>query len=174
MPADSVFYNPLFDILTNLLHDAELTVREGLPNIYCGLISVMLFFCFLFCRRISARKKILNCAMLAFLLLSLNWNKLDFLWHGLHFPNQLPYRYSFVVSFLLVSLAYEAYLHLRETSFKQLAGIAAGIAVYMLLAEKLSSDKLKPEFIYAGLFLLLVYTAFLCVYRTGKQKEALI
>lgn len=174
MPADSVFYNPLFDILTNLLPDAELTVREGLPNIYCGLISVMLFFCFLFCRRISARKKILNCAMLAFLLLSLNWNKLDFLWHGLHFPNQLPYRYSFVVSFLLVSLAYEAYLHLRETSFKQLAGIAAGIAVYMLLAEKLSSDKLKPEFIYAGLFLLLVYTAFLCVYRTGKQKEALM
>ena len=92
MPRETTFYQSLLDLFTNLLPNVEPTVREGLPNVYCGLLSVILFVFFLLSRRISLRKKLLNCALLGFLFLSLNCNKLDFMWHGFHFPNQLPYR----------------------------------------------------------------------------------
>lgn len=174
MPADSVFYSPLMDVITNLLPNTQLTVREGLPNIYCGLITVMLFVFFLLAKRIPVRKKLLNCLFLAFLILSLNWNKLDFIWHGLHFPNQLPFRYSFVVSFLLIALAYEAFTHFREISAVQVAGVTAGFLGYVILAQKIFKDDFSQEFVYVCLFLLFVYAAFLAVYRMGKVNHTLM
>ncbi|MCQ4636781.1 YfhO family protein [Anaerovorax odorimutans] len=174
MPTDSTFYTPLMDIITNLLPQTQLTVREGLPNIYCGLIAVMMLVFFLLAKSIPLRKKLLNCVFLAFLVLSLNWNKLDFMWHGFHFPNQLPFRYSFVVSFLLIALAYEAFTLFREISFTQIAGVTAGICGYVILAQKLYKDDFSPEFAYVCLLLLFAYAAFLAVYRTGKFNQTLM
>ncbi len=171
MPEDSSFYHSLLDLVTNLLPETELTVREGLPNIYCGLICFMLVILFMLLKRVSIRRKLLNCGFLAFLFLSLNWNKLDFVWHGFHFPNQLPFRYSFVVSFLLVILAYEAFLNIREISGKQIGILVAGAAVYILLAQKLYEETFSAEFVYVCLLLLLLYGAFLAAYRTGLYHE---
>lgn len=174
MPEDSTFYNSLMDVLTNLLPDTQLTVREGLPNIYCGLLAVLMFVFFLLAKRVPLRKKLLNCGFLAFLFLSLNWNKLDFIWHGLHFPNQLPFRYSFVVSFLLVALAYEAFTRFREITATQLAGVIAGTFGYIILAQKLYQEEFEPEFAYVCLLLLLFYAAFLAIYRLGRFNETLM
>lgn len=174
MPTDSTFYSPLMDVITNLLPNTQLTVREGLPNIYCGLITVMMFVFFLLAKRIPVRKKFLNCLFLAFLILSLNWNKLDFMWHGFHFPNQLPFRYSFVVSFLLIALAYEAFIHFREISLVQIAGVTAGFLGYVILVQKIFKDDFSQEFVYVCLFLLFVYAGFLAVYRTGKFDHTLM
>lgn len=174
MPADSVFYNPLLDIVNNLLPQTELTVREGLPNIYCGLLSVMMLVFFLLIKEIPLRKKLLNCGLLAFLILSLNWNKLDFLWHGLHFPNQLPYRYSFVVSFLLITLAYEAFLCFSKISPHQIAAVAAAGTLWILLTQKLSGEDYSPEFAYVCLLLLFMYSGFLGLYRLEKLNRSFL
>lgn len=174
MPTDSTFYHSLMDVITNLLPNTQLTVREGLPNIYCGLICVLMFVFFLLCKSIPLRKKLLNCGLLAFLILSLNWNKLDFMWHGFHFPNQLPFRYSFVVSFLLVALAFEAFTKFRDISFGQLAAVIAGGAGYIVLAQKLYADDFAPEFVYVCLFLVFVYGGILAAYRTKRFNETLM
>lgn len=171
MPEDSSFYHSLLDLVTNLLPETELTVREGLPNIYCGLICFMLVILFMLLKSVPIRRKLLNCGFLAFLFLSLNWNKLDFVWHGFHFPNQLPFRYSFVVSFLLVILAYETFLHIREISARQIGILVAGAAAYILLAQKLYEGTFSAEFVYVCLLLLFLYGAFLAAYRTGLYHE---
>lgn len=164
MPEDSTFYDTVLDVLTNLLPDIAPTVREGLPNIYCGLLCVLLLAWFCMCQRIALRKRLLHCGLLAFLVLSLNWNKLDFMWHGFHFPNQLPYRYSFVISFLLVALAYEAFLHIGQISKGQLAAVGVGCGAYILLAQQLHETEFRADFVYVALFLLMLYMAFLAVY----------
>ena len=46
MPRETTFYQSLLDLFTNLLPNVEPTVREGLPNVYCGLLSVILFVFF--------------------------------------------------------------------------------------------------------------------------------
>lgn len=174
MPRETTFYQSLLDLFTNLLPNVEPTVREGLPNVYCGLLSVILFVFFLLSRRISLRKKLLNCALLGFLFLSLNCNKLDFMWHGFHFPNQLPYRYSFVVSFLLVILAYEAFLGVKRVSGGQIGAVCAAGTAYVFLAEKFYEGQLRPEFAYVCLLLLFAYCGFLTVYRLKKYPETLM
>lgn len=47
--------------------------------------------------------------MIFFLLISLNNNVLNFIWHGFHYPNQLPFRNSFVLIFLFCVMALTAY-----------------------------------------------------------------
>lgn len=174
MPEESSFYNTVLDVLTNSLPNIAPTVREGMPNIYCGLLCVLLLACFFLCKRVPLRKRLLHGGMLAFLVLSLNWNKLDFMWHGFHFPNQLPYRYSFVVSFLMVILAYEAFLQIRQISQRQLAAIGIGCGAYIILAQQLYEEDLRADFVYVGLLLLILYAAFLAVYRMGKFNKTLM
>ena len=50
------------------------------------------------------KKKILFITVLLFFFLSFNINVLDFVWHAFHFPNDLPYRYSFIYVFSLINI----------------------------------------------------------------------
>ncbi|MBQ2677145.1 MAG: YfhO family protein [Clostridia bacterium] len=174
MPESSNFYNPILDVFSNLLPNVALTVRGGLPNIYCGLLSAMLAVLFLMCKSVPAKQKVLNCIILGFLVLSFNWNKLDFIWHGFHFPNELPYRYSFVFSFILITMAYQAFLKLNEITPKQIGVVTACGFIYILFAEKLYSDKFDYKVIYISLLFLALYAIAFAIYKTGKFKESLI
>ena len=172
-PTTNSFYNPILDVVSNLLPNVELTVRGGLPNIYCGVISFMMAVLFLLCKKIPVRQKVLNCSILAFLILSFNWNKLDYIWHCLHFPNELPYRYSFAFSFILITMAYQAYLHLDDLTPGQIGSVTAGGFIYMILAEKLYVDKFDYKVIYISLGILAAYAIVLAIHKTGKYKQAL-
>ncbi len=174
MPEDILFYRPILDILNNLLPQMEVTVRTGAPNLYCGLLCVIMFAFYLLCSEIPLRKKMMNCILLAFLILSLNMNKLDFLWHGLHFPNQIPFRYSFAVSFILVAIAYEAFLHYKTITPKMIAAAAAVGTAYVVIMQKICFEDLKPEFAYVTLLLLFVYSGFLAMYRMDRFDKKLM
>mgnify|MGYP003057157233 FL=1 len=113
-PQHSTFYETWRDLLSQLLAYQIPTVKEGKPNLYCGVLCVVLVGMFLRARSIRIREKVGAILVLAFLLVSCNWNILNYLWHGCHFPNMLPYRFSFLFSFALLTLAYRAYLLLLE------------------------------------------------------------
>ena len=57
IPEDTVFYNDPLDILNQLLPNAELTYREGLPNLYCGIIVVILLVFYFFEQDGNAERK---------------------------------------------------------------------------------------------------------------------
>lgn len=172
-PTVDNFYNPILDVVSNMLPNVALTVRGGLPNIYCGLVSFMMAILFLLCKKIPARQKVLNCTILGFLILSFNWNKLDYIWHCLHFPNELPYRYSFAFSFIIVTMAYQAFLHLDDIAPSHIGGVAAGGFIYLILAQKLYSETYDYKVIYISLGLLFAYSIILAIHKTGKYTEAL-
>ncbi len=104
------------DVLSGLLTATSPTKMEGLPNIFCGFSTVVLAVFYFCCSKISLREKLVHMALLLFLSLSFIFRILDYVWHGFHFPNMLPYRFSFLFSFVLLSMAYRAYCHLG--SFK--------------------------------------------------------
>lgn len=172
-PTDTNFDNPMLDVFSNLLPNVDLTVRGGLPNIYCGLASVVLGLLFLCCRKISAKKRILNCVILAFVMLGFNWNKLNFLWHGNHYPNELPYRFSFAFSFVLVTMACEAYVHLKDITPREIGCVAGGGIIYLIFAEKIYSDKFDYNIIYFSIIFIVLYAVCLAIYKAGKVKQAI-
>ncbi len=174
MPDEVVFYRPILDVLNNLMPHMEVTVREGAPNIYCGLFCVIMFAYFLLCEKIPVRKKLMNCIMLAFLILSLNMNLLDYIWHGFHFPNQIPFRYSFVVSFLIVAAAYDAFKYLHRITPRMIAAIAAAGTAYVVLVQKLYMEELDASFAYITLLMLFIYSGFMAMYRTDGFERKLV
>ena len=117
-PSQISFYEKWTDIFANLISYNEPTNIEGLPNIACGMLAVTLFGVFLFSLRIKVREKIITLIMLALVIVSCNMNMLNFIWHGFHATNQLPYRFSFIFSFVLISAAYRAYDVMTKEKFR--------------------------------------------------------
>ena len=84
--------------------------KEGLPNVFSGFISILLFGFFLCAKNIKRREKLAVGAVVLILIASMSINDLDIIWHGMHKPNMVPYRYAFVFSFIMISTAYRTFL----------------------------------------------------------------
>ena len=177
MPEKTEVYNDILDVLNQLLPNAQLTYREGLPNLYCGMFVVILLVFYWISKTIPLREKLLNGAFLVFLFLSLNINKLDFIWHGFHFPNQLPYRYTFMICFLLIGMAYQVFLRVDEIRIRDVWILLAVGGGYYVVAQKILTEHIRDMdlFVYGGLAWLALYGAMLLLYKKEKlEKELLV
>ena len=136
----------------NMNGGLEPSFKEGLPNLYCGLFANAFGILFFFHRNIRIRDKICCLLLLAFFNVSFIIRQLDYIWHGFHFTNMIPYRFSFLYSFVLLYMAYRAYL-LKE-DFKVWQIITAGVLAIGLAA--CSDSRLDTMYLaYNGAFLLL-------------------
>ena len=109
----------------NISGGNPLTLKEGLPNLYCGIGTLLLSFLFLTAKQVKLRDKICSVFLLVFFLLSILIRQLDYIWHGFHFTNMIPYRFSFLFSFVMLYMAYRAWL-IRD-QFKLWQFIVAGV-----------------------------------------------
>ncbi len=139
----------------------EPTFKEGLPNLYCGVGTTVLAFLFLTCKQVKLRDKLCSVALLLFFNVSFLIRQLDYIWHGFHFTNMIPYRFSFLYSFVLLYMAYRAWTLRR--SFRLWQVILAGAAA-LGIAFCTKEETEGVYWAYNGVFLLL-YTAAL-VYPT--------
>ena len=122
----------------NMNGGLEPTFKEGLPNIYCGIITNALAFLYLTCKEVKLRDKICAVVMLLFLNASFVIRQLDYIWHGFHFTNMIPYRFSFLYSFVLLYMAYHAW-----TLRKSFEGWQIGFAGLFSAGLMLCSNKLE-------------------------------
>lgn len=159
-PDSLSFYFSVFDMLAR--HCVNVAVETGLdhwPNLYCGAVILMLVPLYLSNSRIPLREKAGRMALAAFLLISFSSNVLNFIWHGLNYPDSLPCRQSFLYIFLLLVLGAEACLRIRECSPRAL-GISFCLSLgAVVLFEKLAANQ---ETFPTESFLLTAL--FLCVY----------
>ena len=143
---------------------------EGLPNVYCGVGTIILTFLFLTSPKVKIRDKICSVLMLLFFMVSYIVRQLDYIWHGFHFTNQIPYRFSFLQCFVMLYMAYRAFLMRRQFQLWQI--IACG---FFTLSIVFCSNSLQnPVFIaYNGIFFLL-YIGIFIYSRWGRPipKEA--
>lgn len=132
------------------------TYMDGLPNLYCGVFPIALGFLFLLSNDVKLRDKLCSTALLVLFMVSFLFRQLDYIWHGFHFTNQIPYRFSFLFSFVVLYMAYRAWL-LRNT-FPLWKIIAAGLLSIglLLFGQHDGSDILYWLFNFAflGLYLL--------------------
>ncbi|MDD2418069.1 MAG: YfhO family protein, partial [Oscillospiraceae bacterium] len=152
----------MIELFGRHLFETSPTIRSGnLPNIYCGLLSVLLLPIFATMKSISLRRRIAYLGLLSITALSLVINQLDLIWHGLHAPNDLPYRFSFLYSFVLILIAYETLLHIKNIRFAQIGGSVAGIVGLIMLREHFGGDDYDFNTIYISLLLIIVFGAVL-------------
>ena len=117
----------------------EPSFKEGLPNLYCGIGSILLAFLFLTAKEVKLRDKICSVGLLLFFMLSFILRQLDYIWHGFHFTNMIPYRFSFLFSFVLLYLAYRAWLLRNKFKDWQIL-VAAGLYIAIVACSGSLTD----------------------------------
>ena len=157
----------------------EPNFKEGLPNVYCGILSVFLLFLYLLSGDIRLREKVCVTCLLVFFNLSFIIRQLDYIWHGFHFTNMIPYRFSFLYSFVVLYMAYRAWLLRKRFSPGQLL-LGGVLAAALLACSNALTDTIPLElgdntldfplyFVYNLVFLVLYLLAML----TGNMTQAI-
>lgn len=117
----------------------EPNFKEGLPNLYCGVLTIVLSVLYLFCKRVRTRDKICAVLLLLFFNVSFIVRQLDYIWHGFHFTNMIPYRFSFLYSFVMLYMAFVAWKNRRSFQLWQIC-FAASISVGILACHQEWTD----------------------------------
>ena len=94
----------------NMAGGVSPTFKEGLPNVYTGVVTLFLSFLYLLNRDVKWKDKVCAVVLLVFFMLSFILRQLDYIWHGFHFTNMIPYRFSFLFSFVMLFMAYRAWI----------------------------------------------------------------
>lgn len=128
----------------------------GRPEIYCGVLTLVLLPLYFCNKKIKHNRKIGNAFLILVMVMSMYIKPLNMYWHGGQDPNWLPFRYSFLLSFILVSMAAEVFSHLDgyKLSPYSVGGTFAGVAVLALwfgaIQEKYNYNESKYK--YAATF----------------------
>ena len=177
-PSTMKIYFNLFDFLANHLPDLTTTIRSSgdivLPNVYCGLLTLLLVPLYFFSKRVTGRKKVAAVVLLGVFYLSFSLNYLNYIWHGMHMPNDLPFRYSFAYSFFLLLLAYRVFLNIGEFSNKAYVGVGVGAIAFVILVSKLGSQNVGTKTVNIVLIFAVVYAVLLGLLRSKKFERGAV
>lgn len=173
-PEEYKSYFNIFDFLANHLAGLEPTIRSSgediLPNIYCGMLTVLLVPLYLFSKRISSTEKIASVILLAVMFFSFNINFINFFWHGFHFPNDLPYRQSFVYSFILLIIAFKALKNIDEYNKKQILAVGIGVIAFVVLTQKTGSKNVDDFTVFVTIAFTVLLTIVLGLIVSKKAQ----
>ena len=162
-PQELKTYFSIFDFLANHLAYLDPTIRSSgddvLPNVYCGILTVMLVPLFIFSNKITAKEKIFSCGILGLMFASCYTNYLNYIWHGFHFPNDLPYRFSYMYSFLLLIFAFRAFTFIKEYTKRQIIGVGTATVFFVIMVQEIGSK----NFSEVGVWICIAFIGIYCL-----------
>ena len=176
--ADSTFPTSLssyFSALEMLArHMMNVDVEIGLdhwPNLYSGVICMLLYPFYILNPNISAKRKIVKSTVLGIMLISFSLNIPNYIWHGMHYPNSLPCRQSFLYTIVLLTVCYDGLRRIRELSAKAVAGTFWGVIAFIMICRVIVKVDDFEYYVYllTALFIAL-YALVLYLANTEKLK----
>lgn len=127
----------LLDLVSKFFIGSYDTVRPaGLPNVYCGILALFMLPLYFMAKKIPARQKIAYGILVIVFIASMSIDALDLIWHGLQMPVWLNYRYSFMLSFIILILAYKGFDMLKELEYKCVIQTGAILILLLLVIQK--------------------------------------
>ncbi len=179
------FFPGSYDTIDNMNATATSPSTGAFPFIYCGVITLILAPAFFLSKKFSTKEKIASAVFIAFFILSFILSTLDLIWHGFQYPNCLQNRYSFMLCFFLVVLAFKAFENIEEPSVKWGVFISAIFwGSFAVIIQKLSPEitegiqKINSkfelgnfEFALFALIMIAIYVIIIAIARTSSKKN---
>ncbi|MFJ5679857.1 YfhO family protein [Streptomyces sp. NPDC093097] len=138
---------PLLDQLGQLLPGGGHGAVPA-PNVFVGVPALLLVAAFPFVRAVPARARIGWSLLAVGIGASLVWEPTILLWHGLTLPNGSPYRAAFVLSGVLVMIAWLALAH--RPRVRELAAGAGLVAALLGCCQLLGTARPAAWILVAG------------------------
>ena len=160
------YFNVMQVLARHCMGIATETELDHWPNIYCGVAVFFILPLYAVNKGIPRRKRIGFFVMMGFFLLSFELNVLDFLWHGMNFPDCLPARQSFLYILLVLIMCHDCLIHRNDISAKSVI-VSYAISVCMLFVVEilLKNDDFHPGDCYITLFFVTAYAICLFLYQ---------
>ncbi len=177
-PEEPKTYFQIFDFIANHLNSVDPTIRSSgtdvLPNVYCGVITAMLAPLYLYSKHYSKREKAGYVILLAILFISFNLNILNYIWHGFHFPNDLPYRLSYIYSFVLLVMAFKAVVHIKDYTPKMLLTVGIAALSFIIITQKIGSKNVTEDTVMVSIIFVVLYTVVTVMMNNGKYQTSAV
>lgn len=168
-----VYFSTL-DVLAR--HCVCVATERGLdhwPNIFCGSAVLMLVPMYVMNDKLSVREKFTKLALLGVLLLSFSVNILDFIWHGMNYPDSLPARQSYIYCFLVLTICYDAFRKMKEMDRQKIVtAFCIGVGFVLFVQKFVSHEDFYLGAKLATIGFLSVYGILLYLYRTRESRFA--
>lgn len=161
------FKTAMFAVPQNSINFA----REN-ANLFMTAFGLLMAFIYITSGSIKLSSKIKNIVLLAVLMLSFNFRPLNFIWHGMHEQTGIPNRFAFMVTFLLITMAFE--IAVTDKKAVKKGSVFAGFGLMLLYVAVMAffdNSLIINAALTAGLGL--VYTLLLC-FAKGKLKFNMI
>jgi len=113
-PDTITFDNYFRDTIGSFLAFAQMFGDFRMPNLYCGMLCVILIGPYLISVKIKLREKVIFIIFAVFMLFSFNINILDYMWNAFRYVNGLFFRYSYVLIFTITAMAYRGFNVMSE------------------------------------------------------------
>ena len=179
-PDFTEWYHSLAENVAAMLPGTAASMEFGVANIAVGLFVFLLLPLFFFNARIGFRDKLCMGGILAVLYAGLNYNPLDWFFNGFHFANQLPGRWSFLFSLMLVTVCAEGAAKYKGIRFRSIVSAAIVGVFFIFYAGYGTEDAEKLAGLANWSMLLLIYAVILVISRAlgiltkdGKKKRML-
>lgn len=171
-PTELSTYFDFFDFLSNHLTGIETTIRSSggdvLPNISSGMIVLILIPLYMMNKSIPVREKAMHILLLAVLVASFNTNVMNYIWHAFHFPNDLPYRFSFLYTFIILNMSFRVLTKFRDIQYRDIVLVGMLILLFVTLAEKMPNKYFKENLtVYVAIVFTILYA---CILTLVKKK----
>lgn len=177
-PTEYKSYFTIFDFLANHLASVNPTIRSSgtdvLPNVFCGMATLILVPLYLFTKSVSIKEKAAHVFLLGLLYFSFNLNVLNYIWHGFHYPNDLPYRFSFMYCFILLKLAHKAFTRLNEFSGRSILGAGLGVLIAIILIQELGSKNVEDITILISMIFVVTYCLVFALMKDTKYQQSAV
>lgn len=175
-------YKPRFDLLdlaAKLFLNSYDTVRpEGLPILYCGMLSLLFVPLFFIAKKVPLREKVGTGVLIGIFVFSFSIDAVDKFWHGMQAPNWLNYRYSFMLIFILVVAAAKAFREVRSFTAAQIGGVCGGLFLLAFAVQKLSIDNMHESdldrvllCIWLSVLFIAVYAAVVSLFKSRRYRH---
>lgn len=146
----------ILDLLTKFMFGAYDTVRpEGLPNVYCGIVTLFLVPIYFLNDKVKLREKICSIFLCFVLIFSFSINTLDLVWHGFQAPNWLNYRYSYMLIFIMIYMAAIGFEGIKRANKNVIFTTASVLVLFLLLLPEFNYKHVDP--------LLTIFCTILCI-----------
>lgn len=148
---------------------------DGTVYVYCGILTLMLMPLYFTLKSVSVRQKLSMGALLLFLGVSVSITTLDVFWHGFQYPNWLNHRYSFIISFIMVTMAAQVWAKRAEISSKSVFAVSGFIGLLLVQIQVSGPDDFGFfESLILSAVLTGIYLAVIGALKSNSKKQGLL
>ncbi len=133
------------------------------PHISVGVFSIILFGMFLLNRKISFKEKFFSILLLGGFFAAFFVPQIDFVIHAFHEPNDYPFRYAFIYSFIFIMIAGRELKDIKKSGYLSLLIMFGAIIAFLLVfgREEETYAVLNQEVLIMNIVFLSIYVIIL-------------